>query len=213
MKEKNRVRNLDIEEKILQASDINHIADPEDEHRPFSEDFFLGHKVISSRDCSNVKVFYLSLLRDLFYRLHDGVFLSISDITNMHHERIDRSEWTLEDYKNYVDYYGICLPFEGLKEECPPEGAYVFEPESLVNYGLKNRHLRQPELVENLRKINEFTYPIIKKNLRNPEFNQRNVGRLLVKSGVHEINDVYDALSKDANGVSLTKRYSMRVFK
>ena len=78
---------------------------------------------------------------------------------------------------------------------------------------MKNRHLRQPELVEKLRKINEFTYPIIKKNLRNPEFNQRNVGRLLVKSGEHEINDVYDALSKDANGVSLTKRYSMRVFK
>ena len=80
MKEKNRVRNLDIEEKILQASDITRIADPEDERRPFSEDFFLGHKVISSRDCSNVKVFYLSLLRDLFYRSHDGVFLSISDI-------------------------------------------------------------------------------------------------------------------------------------
>lgn len=170
----------------------------------------LANKVVLARK-GNVKQFYISLYKELFYSLDGLTYLTMSDLCGLN-ELINRQGWSLEEYEAYAKTQGIMCEAAPLQEETPEFSnvPFVTDIAHIREFGYPcEGKLKQKELIEYLYKINKFVGREVKHNLNDGTFNKANVHSTYVESGVNEFDSVIEALSTARDGYPLAKAYDL----
>lgn len=129
-----------------------------------SSDLYLGTKVISSRDSKGIIHYYISKYRELFYKLSNESFFSISDIGDINYY-YNREHWNIDQFRDYVDSRLTILESH-LANEMPREnGSWLINPIRLSS--INNKDKNYYDLLTYLANINKKCERIVNNTFKN----------------------------------------------
>lgn len=162
--------------------------------------------------------FYIAKRKDLMYEVTNGLYVSLSDFSNLGKLIVDCDlfeDFSEEETRMFLKTHGVSSYVLDLDlNTADADQTYAVNVETALDYDLSEKKKAFEDYKNFIMAVNKFNEPFIKRNFKDSSINQDTVARDLVVANRNDLDDYLLKLSQDmTTQQSLSKMYSRRLFK
>lgn len=179
------------------------------------KNLYLANKILSVKQKDNERKLYISRCKELVYKVSNGAYLTLSDISHLNRMLVTlglNHKFDLEQYERFVDSRNI-VTFAGELDldEKQEDFVYLSYIQNPLEYGIDLDKLSYDDMVSYLNSLNKFIYRATNKVINNGTIDKNDISENMIVSNSIGFYSILDDLNKDSlDNIDLSMKYAYR---